>query len=517
MNKKKLIALSLVSSMAIVPGCGKKETVSSTSDLKKGVVEYPLKESEKLTYWCNLPMQVSSSVSNYGETPFAKVLEEATGIKVEYIHPTQGQANALNLLIASGNMPDIVQGYWYGQEPANCIQQGVICNLNDYIDDYAPNFKKYLEENKDIDKMISTDEGYKYVFPFIREDDTTCAVAGFMLRSDWLKELGLEIPETIDEWDNVLAAFKTKCEIPLAVSDYRFFAGGFDAFYCEYIDNGKVKYGPVEENFKNFLSKMHEWYTKGYIDPNFSIADGKIIDSNMLNGVSGITMGAGGSKMGVYLSSMRGKQFDLSAAPFPSAKKGEKSKYSANQQRYTEMGCAVSKNSKVPELAVRYLDYGYSKEGNMLYNFGKEGVSYNMVDGYPTYNKDYFDISDGKSVAEKLTMNCLGAESGPFVQDRRYLEQYYGTPQQNDAIKKWSDNIFKKYRLPMVMLTAEESTEYSSIMTEIETYVDETVVAMIIGKKPISDFDEFVSTVKSMNLDRALEIKQASYERYNKR
>ena len=97
-------------------------------------------------------------------------------------------------------------------------------------------------------------------------------------------------------------------------------------------------------------------------------------------------------------------------------------------------------------------------------------------------------------------MNCLGAESGPFVQDRRYLEQYYGTPQQNDAIKKWSDNIFKKYRLPMVMLTAEESTEYSSIMTEIETYVDETVVAMIIGKKPISDFDEFVSTVKSIQV-----------------
>ena len=106
---KKIVTAALALSLVVgATSCGKKEISSTTSDLEKGNVSYPLNVDEKLTVWVNLPTQVSSVVSNYGETTFAKHLKEATGVEVEYIHPTQGQDNALSLLIASGDMPDIV-------------------------------------------------------------------------------------------------------------------------------------------------------------------------------------------------------------------------------------------------------------------------------------------------------------------------------------------------------------------------------------------------------------------------
>ena len=147
MKFKKIITAALALSFVVgAASCGKKEISSTTSDLEKGNVSYPLNVEEKLTVWVNLPTQVSSVVSNYGETAFAKNLKEATGVEVEYIHPTQGQDNALSLLIASGDMPDIVIGYWPLENPSKCIEQNVIYNLNDYLDDYSPNFKKYMSE-----------------------------------------------------------------------------------------------------------------------------------------------------------------------------------------------------------------------------------------------------------------------------------------------------------------------------------------------------------------------------------
>ena len=513
--KKRIICGLLAAATAFtLTSCGDKKQAVTESNMEKGVVSYPIETDEKLTVWMNLPGQVSSVVSNYGETPFAKNLAEATGIEVEYIHPAQGQDSALNLLIASGDMPDIVKAYWHAENPNTLIEQNVIYNLNDFIDDYSPNYKKYLEENPDIKKQVTTDDGYNYVYPFLRAEKSLCATAGFMLRSDWLKEFGLEVPKTIADWDKVLEAFKTKCEAPFATNRYDMFAGGLGAFASEYVDNGTVKYGPIQPEYKELMKKLNEWFQKGYIDKNFAISDSKLMDSNILNGISGVTFGAGGGKMGTYLSAKAGESFDLAAAPYPSVSATEKGKYSGMEWQYTTLGCAITTACKNPQLAARYLDYGYSEEGMMFYNFGKEGESYDMVDGYPKYKAELTDATDGTPVSQKLTMNCLGSESGPFVQDKRYLEQYYGTDQQRDAIVQWSDNDFYDYKFPTVMLSAEEGSEYSSIMAEIKTYVDETFSNIIIGKTPVDEFDNYVETVKSMGIDQAMSILQAAYDRY---
>lgn len=515
MKKRVLCAVIAAVSLFTLCACDKREE-KTTSNLEKGNVSYPIETDEKLTYWCVLPSQISTSVTNFGETPFAKNLAEATGIEVEYIHPSQGQSNALNLLIASGELPDIVFSEWIYQGPESCINQNIIYKLDDYLADYAPNFKKFIEENDKYAKLVVDDNGNYYSFPFIRGDKVLCASAGLMLRSDWLKDAGLEVPETVEEWDNVLAEFKKKCETPLALTSdgIACFSSLYNAYNWNFLKNGKVSFGPVQPEYKDYMAKLHEWYKKGYIDKNYAIADAKIIDSNILNGVSGITYGSGGSKMGVYLTTNQGGDFDFVAAPYPSAKKGQKATFAFVGSQYTVNSAAITTNCKHPELAARFLDFGYSKEGAMFYNFGKEGESYNMVDGYPRYITELLDTSGGKTVAEKLALNSKGSTSGPFIQDRRYIEQYYTYKQQLDAIEIWADNDYDDYCVPSTTLTMEENEEYSTIMSEINTYATEMLNNIIVGKDSVDSFDKHVENMYAMGLERAMEIQQKAYERY---
>ena len=105
----------------------------------------------------------------------------------------------------------------YPGGPEKAIKDGYILRLNDVIDQYAPHLKQYLTEHPDIDMQIRTANGSYYAFPFIQGDDKLRTYQGPIIRKDWLDELGLDVPTTIDEWHTVLQAFKDKqgAEAPL--------------------------------------------------------------------------------------------------------------------------------------------------------------------------------------------------------------------------------------------------------------------------------------------------------------
>lgn len=68
--------------------------------------------------------------------------------------------------------------------------------------------------------MIKTDDGNYFAFPFIRGEDKLCYTVGGFVRQDWHEELGMEVPTTVDEWHDVLTAFKEEkgAEAPLALT-----------------------------------------------------------------------------------------------------------------------------------------------------------------------------------------------------------------------------------------------------------------------------------------------------------
>ena len=522
--KKRLVSLlTAVVMLTALTGCGGKKDGADMADMEKGEAVYPIQTDETITYWVRLVPALGTAVTNYGETEFAKEYMKRTGIKVEYLHPASGdQSQALNLLIASGDLPDIVEANWLSQNPSSMIEDNVIIPLNDYME-YAPNLVKYLKENPDVDKQIKTDDGKYYVFPFVRNGETLLSTAGFMARADWMEELGLEAPETIEEWESFLEAMKTKCEYPLAVSQssLMYFCGAYDMEAGFYIDDkGKVQRGILNPEYKEFITTMKRWYDKGYIDKNFVTLDSKQIQSNMLNGNSAVAFGAGGSMMGLYLNAMKDDKsgFDLVALPFPTKVKGRKAEFGNKQLKYSPMnGAAITASAKNPALCMRLLDYSYSEEGNMLNNFGIEGVSYEVKDGVPTYTDIITNNADGLSMSQTLPQYVRAANEGPFVQDERYIEQYYQYDQQKDALKIWGNNNHEKHKMPQVTLTNEETKELSDLNSAIGTYNQEMFIKFITGKESIEKFNDFVKKLKDMGIERTIEIEQAAVDRFNKR
>ena len=66
-------------------------------------------------------------------------------------------------------------------------------------------------------------------------------------------------------------------------------------------------------------------------------------------------------------------------------------------------------------------------------------------------------------------------------------------------------------------MTVDEGTEYSSLFTDISTYVDECNVKFIMGQMSLDDYDAYRDTLKKMGIERCIELQQAALDRYNAR
>lgn len=497
-------------------------------------ITYPLQTDKTLTYWSELNGNALSVKATFQEVPFFQEWQKRTGVKLDFIQPPSNQVQeTLNVLLASGDLPDMIEYSWgnFPGGPEKAINDGYILKLNDVIDKYAPNLKKFLQDHPDIDKQVKTDSGSYYVFPFIRGDDLLRTYQGPIVRKDWLDALGLPVPETIDDWHAMLTAFKEKngAAAPLTFLgspnalfglDGGAFVGAFGVIKNFYIDDGKVKYGPIEPGYKEFLTTFAQWYKEGLIDKNIATVDTKTMDSNMTSGRSGATVWNAGAGIGTWTPLLKAKddKAALVPAPYPVLNKGETPKFGQKDFSYVPVGTtAISATSKNAELAAKMLDYGYSEEGHNFFNFGSEGVSYTLQDGKPIYNDTIMHNPDGLSPAQALAMYTRSSYQGPFVQDKSYIEQYLTMPEQQEAIKIWSATDAEKHRIPPVSPTPEESTELASIMNEVNTLVDEMSLKIILGAEPVDSFDKYVEKIKGLNIDRAIEIQQNALDRYNKR
>ena len=108
----------------------------------------------------------------------------------------------------------------------------------------------------------------------------------------------------------------------------------------------------------------------------------------------------------------------------------------------------------------------------MFYNFGIEGESYNMIDGYPTYTDEIVHPTDGKTMMHALTEYNRAAVLGPMIQDKRYFEQYMVNPEQKETAEIWKLAGDASYRMPNVTYTVEEAGQITSKMNEITSYVN---------------------------------------------
>lgn len=543
--KKKLIASILAATMVLsTAACGDTATNATSEDTSKNsevsseaaessetVVEeefsYPMTGKDKITWWLELSPTLGGAYANLADTPGAKELSKQTGIEVEYIHPASGQTNdAFSLMLAEAEFPDIIQyGFAksYDGGPEQAIADGVIVPLNDIIDKYCPNLKAFLEANPDVDKMIKTDNGTYYCFPSVMEVQDLGTSQGIIIRKDYLDAVKEEVPESLDDWYRVLTKFKDELKVTSPwCSNWGGIRGGSFMYSFELgsyqlgLDgNGKVVYGAITDNYKEYMQLMKQWYDEGLIDPDITTIKSDLITSRMTSGEGGSNYAWAGS--GMQAVQLAGKEltpgFEFAACPYPS-NNGVAAKAGYTSLRYSGMGASITTDCKDIEAVARFLDFGYSVEGRRVYNYGVEGESYTMVNGVPTYTDVVLKNPDGLGISAAISAYARSTYAGPFVQELNYYTQYLQEPSVKLAPSTWTVDTAADYILPSVTLTPEEAEEAATILADVNTYVNETVMKFFLGTMSFDEWDTFVKEAKAFGLDRAIEIYQNAYDRF---
>lgn len=504
---------------------------SAVAEEPEGVT-YPLEGDVTLTLAITTESQVTSGGAKHlFETPFGKAWQEQTGVNIEVVQMADG--DAMNLMFASGELPDLV---WFGFAngypggTAKAVKDKVIEPLNDYVE-FLPDMMAALETNPDFLKASTTDGGDIVGGPFVRADEKLKTSAGMIMRQDWLDELGMEVPNTPDELYDVLKAFKDKmgAEVPfspqlwwlqaigveqgLLTSPFGLVKGGY------YQVDGTVHYGYYEKEYKDVLTYLNKLYEDDLLDPNFATLDADTMKSNIMNGVSGMMITSNGG-VGTFLTTMAESNPDynlVGVAPLV-AKDGDVAMSTHYDNAVTGYFLAMTTDCKEKEAAAKFINYGYTEAGQLLFNFGIEGESYNMVDGYPTYTDVIMKNPNGLTVQQAMAQYHRAWMNGPFLQVEEYVEQYYELDQQKKNLESWTASDAIKYQLPAVVIAEEDSSEFSKLTADINVYVGEMFIKYITGQVSLDTFEtDYLTTLKSMGMDTVIEMYQKALDNYNAR
>ena len=273
-----------------------------------GTVSYPLEaDGATLTYWLPWMPALSQCYSNYSEHPAYAAAEEYTGVPVEYISCSmESAATEFNLMIASGSSYDILSSAatYYNGGVAAGVRDGVLLDLTDLMAEYVPDYYKEFITNDKWVKYATTDDGTIGAIYSFNAVELGLSKGNF-IRQDWLDELGLDTPVTVDDYHDVLTAFKSNYNVtdPFMLSanlasnlSYAFGSGNFNVDDASnlsfYLEDGKVVCCFTSDNYKEYIATLAQWFKEGLIGGDFFNRPSEMADSAntsvILGGQAGI-------------------------------------------------------------------------------------------------------------------------------------------------------------------------------------------------------------------------------------
>ena len=486
----------------------------------------PLTEEKvTFTFWWPLHANAAKMLTDMNENLVFQELERRTNVHIEFIHPPLGQQQEqYNLMVAAQDMPDFVRDInLYPGGIGKMMGDGLLLPLNDLVDQHAPNLKALIEEYPEIKLQSRTNDGKMWGFAIWGMWDPELPISpwsGPAIRADWLKDLGLDTPVTLKDWETVLKAFKEEkgAEAPLILGKAGYAGdGGFMApfdvapdFYPN--DDGQVIYGFVQPGFKDYLTLMNDWYNKGYIDPSFAstAADSNFYAEYLTTGKSGAIDVTYHDILPVY-NTILGEGKSVDAINHPRMEEGQQLHVGQYEFRVAANRTGITSKCKDPELAIKWWDYVYSDEAALLFNWGIEGVTYEMVDGEPRFLDTMVNNEEGLDYA--LWAWKYKLFNGPYQFNMWAMPEEQVTLSQA-AIATWAEGNDRGHHMPPVERAPEDVEEYSNIMSEITTYRDQMVLKFIMGVEPLENFDTYVETLNELGLPKAIEIQQRALELY---
>lgn len=463
----------------------------------------------------------NGSVVDTQDTPTLVKAQEMTNIGLKNILPknvTDWQ-QALGMLVAGDKEPDII--HLYTQTAINQYTiNGTLRPLDELIEEYAPNIKRFFEENPDLREVTQWKDGKIYFLPCYTDGEFS---NGWFIRKDWLDRLGLKEPESVEEYYQVLKAFKTQDPNGNGIADeIPYFNRKAGVDYTESVTcllqlwdtnqgimekNGTIVYAPCEPEFIEAISNIAKWYKEGLIDPEIYTRGSGARDELLGRDVGGSTYDWFGSTA-LYNNRLRDEIPGFSFVPMapPSGANYD------SRQPTKDAGWGISAKSENAVEAIRYMDFWFSPEGRILANYGIEGETYDMVDGKPQLKENIINSHDEGSVVDVL--NTYGAQlSMAYHQDFEYERQWL-TPVALAGIDDYMNNGYlKKYVNRKYTLNEEDSKKATELLATLSDYVSDMEQKWVLGELDIaSTYNEFLSTLHNMQVDELIAIHRRAYE-----
>ncbi len=265
----------------------------------------------------------SSYYTDYKENPVISYTlgktwgPENKSIDIEFwVPPAGSQTDSFSTMMTSGDYPDILDGS-ISDSPKTMYEDGIILDLTEYVEQYMPNYKAYLDAHPDVKANAVTEVDGEQKILTLRgaSDDYPYQFCGPQYRRDWIVKYGTN-PQTgaafnggytdpadqdsweddvvfpsggadpvyISDWEWMFEIF-TKAQADLGITDSystsmyypgftwsgglcSSFGGGVPVWFAG-ADN-KVKFGGDSDQFRAYIQCLKTWYDKGWLDKSFN-------------------------------------------------------------------------------------------------------------------------------------------------------------------------------------------------------------------------------------------------------
>ena len=499
-----------------------------------GNVDLPLTdEPVTVTMWMGVNPNVLKITEDIGnDCALWNELATRTGVNLEFtvVNPDT-ESEKFNLMVASNDLSDIISNattlYTNGGEAA-VADEILIDHLPYLTEELTPQICKLMEEYPDAVPEALTESGWLAGMPQLSMQTETTQTFGPMIRKDWLDELGLDVPETYDELHDVLAAFKEKkgADAPLLlnyaatginngmVEGYGIFGLVADAAMSEpyYQVDDTVMYGPIQPEFKEYLTMIHDWYQEGLIWQDFmSYTDFQNPPTDVILADRAGVFYAEVTYIATLEDASNTEGFELVAIPDFVRNPGDTIPFKEERAYAASTPWSISTQCECPELLMQWCNYMYTDEGALLCNYGIEGESFEYDENHVPVFTDLVLNNPDMSTTVALFMYCL--DRGPFYRDETREQSGY-TQAQKDASGIWQSNMTVGRGIGSTALNTEESSEVNQFYGDIKTYIEQSVLEFIIGNRDLAEFDEYVSHIEGMGIDKVTACYQDAYQRY---
>lgn len=470
--------------------------------------------------------------ADWGEdyhTGFPDAAAKETGIQINWDTILNADwADKKSVLLASGELPDAFMGSICFSETDILSNTGTFIALDDYIDEYMPNFKSIMESDPTMKSLATSADGHIYGLPAKKPCRPTVGNQLFINKT-WLDNLGLDVPTTYDEFVDVLRAFKEQDangngdasdEIPYGTGNAdatMFFCLPFgvrvggENTYSMTMEDGSPVFIPTSEEYKAGIKAMHECYQEGLIDPEVFTQDTSMRDAKLMSETPIVGCAAGWTADATF-----GANADQYVA-LPALKGPDGNQYIASDPEhynYTRYEFVVTSSCADPGKLLSWVDKFYTDDASIQNFYGSFGVGVDKDEAAGTYT--VLEPKEGMSADTYAWVYSL-RDFGPKYVEDGFNDKVTYAGENGDAAKLQLDKDVAQYAkeaFPNVSYTEEQVNQLGTLYSDISSYISVNQANWVTEGGIDDQWDEYVDQLKQMGLDNFMQIQEDAYNTY---